>query len=238
MKPIIIILFIILFIYFLYTASKKAKEYNLQKEYSLCYRLTLTNISSATKRLNSSIKKIKEINNNEYLTKFYILKLYTDLMNKNDCQSSLDFIDINHLITKNNKLNNEIASRNGDSLYFIIIDMLCAYHQHKENIVEILYQKINIHADFLNKYIEYDLIKAVYNSLTQKEDKGINFYNSLIENDKKSNYEKEIAQIYKDTAITMKKYLGYYLSQNETEEYNKFKKSLIGSTIIKNINNE
>lgn len=237
MKP-IIILFIIFFIYFLFIASKKAKEYSLQKEYSLCYRLTLTNVSSAAKRLNSSIKKIKEINNSEYLIKFYILKLYTDLMNNCEYQSSLDSIDINCLITKNNKLNNEIASRNGDSLYFIVIGMLCAYHQHKDNIIEILYQKINIHVDFLNKYIEYDLIKAVYNSITQKEDKGINFYNSLIENGKKTNYEKEIAKIYKNTAITMKNYLGYSLSQNETEEFNKFKKSLIGSTIIKNLANE
>lgn len=233
MKYIVIVVLLILVIVVLLSMGKKAKMYNLRKEYSLCYKLVLTDSKKAHERLENSILKCQEYSNYEFVCKLAILKLITDIDCKMDLKSTSKHINIDNLFCKNGKYSSNKAIWNMDSLYFISIDMIKTFQHGQKDVTEYLWQQANKYNEQLNGVIEFQLCKAIHSSLFNIEDKGVDFYNELSSKKYETNKgDNRTMDIYQKTALIMKKLLGIKLSKEEVNKINEFSKTLLGKMIV------
>lgn len=228
--------FFIVFAIILILNRYKSRQYNYRKEYTYSYGLVLTNTQKAFNRLEETITKCEEMKNDEFVCKFAILKLYVDLDTENNYFTSLRRINLNNILYKKGSFDDSKSTWNVDSLYFLSIDLIKAYHHHKQEIVETIYNQINEHATQLDKYLEFHLFNAIYSSLTKTSDYGVTFYNNLLTYEvSNSKYDNKSIEIYQSTALAMKRYIDQRLTTEEINRLDNFSKTLLGRIIINNL---
>lgn len=232
----IVIILLIISVLTLISFGKKAKIYNLRKEYSYCYKLVLTDAKKANGRLEKTIEKCKEYKNREYICKFAVLKLYTDIDCRKDVESTIQLLNIEDLFCKNGKYSASKAILNMDSLYFMSVVMLKANKYKLNNVIDYLWKHVNKYCNYLEENVEFCLFKAIYSSVTDKDDKGKAFYNEILMNgDVNDNNDNKTMEIYQNTALLMKKYLCIELSNEEKNKVNEFSKTLLGKIVSSNL---
>ena len=99
--------------------------------------------------------------------------------------------------------------------------------------MDLLSKDLNTYAEQLHLYLEFHLFNIVYNALKEKKFSE-EFYNLLI-NEKNTQYNKDVLEIYQGTALLIKKYTRNPLSSDEKEKADHFAKTVIGRKIVDNL---
>ena len=186
--------------------------------------------------MDSVLSQCERNKTQEFICKFSILKLYADLDMVKDYTHSLHNIDLKDLLYKKERFTAAKATMNGDSLYFLSLDLIKACHHQKEDVMFFLYTQLNEHAAKLDKYLEFHLFHAIYASLTVGDTKRLSLCQSLLkEANKNINYDKNILAIYQNSALLIKKYLNQPLSEKELYSLQQFTKTHLGSMIASDL---
>jgi len=189
----------------------------------------LKNPTGAMDKINSFIENCKS---NTYINKARILKLYVELVYKQDYCETLQELDLKDLFFVNNKFNHKETMWNADSYLWIMI--LMAKAKKDKKLLEEIIDKLNYQE--LDSYLELKEIKAFKNALIKKEDKGIKFLNDLIQgNYLEYKYDKKLIGLYKRFAASILAYLNELSDDYYINDLREFGTTNIGSTFMKDL---
>lgn len=171
------------------------------------------------------------------ITKTLLLELFIEL-DKNDPKQkeTIANIELSNIFCENNVFSKEKVARNADSIVWIIMCIARAKRCGHIDIANKLHDKIVVYEKDLSIFVEYQLCKAVYSATKHIEDKGIPFFNMLMNGEYGGMlYEKRFIGTYKRIAAATLFSLPSELSEYDRQDLNEFAKSYIGQEYMKDL---
>ena len=170
-----------------------------------------------------------------YRNKGYILKLCSELDNHLDYEDTLKEMDLRAIFTRNNRFSKERFLQNSDTYLCLYLAMAKARKASCFDVLNVLCEKINLLPESENT-VEYQLAKAIYNSLCEKEDRGFQFLTDLLEgNYTQYTYDKKLIGLYKRFAAATLAYNGELVDEWYPEDLRAFANTGLGVNYMKSL---
>jgi len=171
-----------------------------------------------------------------YRNKGLILKLCSELDNELDCSETLNELSIRDVfLGKKGHFNKELFIRNSDVYLCLYLAMAKARKKSAFTVLNSLCEKINQIPESVES-VEYQLAKAIYNALTEKEDRGLQFLNDLLEgNYTQYFYDKKLIGLYKKFGAATLAYNGELIDDTYLADLNSFAATGIGVNYLKSL---
>ncbi len=179
---------------------------------------------------------VKNETDPEYQNKGYILKLCSELDNHLDYEETLKQMDLRGIFTgKNNRFSKERFLQNTDTYLCLYLAMAKARQASCFDVLNVLCEKTNLLPETVDT-VEYQLAKAIYNSLCEKEDRGLQFLNDLLEgNYGQYIYDKKLIGLYKRFAAATLAYNGELMDDYYLEDLRSFADTGLGINYMKSL---
>lgn len=227
MNNIVLIFTLALVVYMTISNYKTFKKYKQNKDYVECFNKFKEQENDSYDYVNEYISKEKseDLKNKAKFFKLYIeLDIYPE-----KAEETLDDIDFNAIILKNNKFDIKNVLMNSDVFVWVIMCMARAKRIDRKDLTDKLFIKECEHQEELGVLVEYQLCAAVYKAVKSIEDKGVDFFNMLLNGEyAKLYYEKRFIGIYKRFAACTLVYLAENISEYDKEDLKIFTESYIG----------
>lgn len=215
--------------YSVFTLVSRTKHDN---EYIDCYQSVFNHKDGSYEKVNSYVEKEQK---KDFLNKGLILKLYSELDNEKEYNETLEKINLRDVFSVNGKFSRKQMINNTDVFICLYLAMAKARQLSKFDVLNSLCEKINSIPEFEN-YVEYQLAKAIYNSLCEKEDGGTKFMSDLLEgNYSDYGYDKKLIGLYKRFAAATLAYNGELVDEYYLDDLHSFADSGIGENYLKSL---
>ena len=225
--------YIILFGIMVFVTMKNVKmimRYKHNGKYVDCYKAMMSEEDHAIGKINEYIAGEK---NEEFAVKGKILKIYALLSNGEYCLDDINELDIHSLAYKNGKVSKDMMFINSDSFVWIIMIMVKAKMLDKVGLLEAMHTKMMEYDDDLCGYVEFASVKNAYSALCDKDDKGIVFFNRLLNGEYTDYlYDKNLIGLFKRMASSFLTYLKEDLDEYFRNDLYSFAQTLVGRTFL------
>jgi len=207
-------------------------RYRHNKEYIECYGDMLADTEGAYDRVCRYIDKEKS---EECKSKGRVLKLYQQLDRPEDPMETLQGIDLKEVFYNKGKFSRQKMMMNSDVFVWLYMNMAKARKLSKFDVLNGLYEKI-VELDQLENRVEFQLAKAIYNALCEKEDAGVGFLSGLLEGNYAGyGYEKNLIGLYKRFASSTLAYSGEPMEEYFKEDLHSFAATKIGKNYMNDL---
>ncbi|MBQ3994273.1 MAG: hypothetical protein II638_05430, partial [Erysipelotrichaceae bacterium] len=169
MEMIFFVAMFALLAYVMYRNFTLISRYRHNKEYIECYKEMLQGTDTAYERINAYIENEKA---EEFKNKGRILKLYEQMDMNEDLSGTLNDLDLRAIFLKNGKYSRQQVAMSADVFVWLYMDLAKARRLSKFDVLNALQEKIAGLPELENR-VEYQLTKAIYNALCEKEDAGV-----------------------------------------------------------------
>jgi len=232
MEYMFLILLVLVLAYVLYRNFDLFSKFKNNKVYIECYKKMLNKEDDALQSIDEYINNSKK---EESKNKGRILRLYHLLDNNNDYIDSLNDIDIKPIFCKNDKFNKDQFKLNTDVFVWLYMLLAKARSLSKFDIINELYVKL-ASVPGIEEYVEYQLFKAIYNAVLEKEDGGVTFLTDMLEGKYTDYlYDKNMIGMFKRFAASTLAYCGEPVDDYYQEDIPKFAATTIGKTYLKDL---
>ncbi|MBQ1347161.1 MAG: hypothetical protein IIY65_04115, partial [Erysipelotrichaceae bacterium] len=177
MEMIFFVAMFALLAYVMYRNFTLISRYRHNKEYIECYKEMLQGTDTAYERINAYIENEKA---EEFKNKGRILKLYEQMDMNEDLSGTLNDLDLRAIFLKNGKYSRQQVAMSADVFVWLYMDLAKARRLSKFDVLNALQEKIAGLPELENR-VEYQLTKAIYIALCEKEDAGVGFLSSLLD---------------------------------------------------------
>ena len=202
------------------------------KEYIECYKLMLSDSESAYERTSNYIENEKSL---EYKNKGRVLKLYQQLNRNEDCSSTIEALDFKEIFYRKGKYSKQQLMLSSDIFVWIYLNMARARKMSKFDVLNGLYEKF-MELDQMENRVEYQLTKAIYNALCEKEDAGVEFLSSLLDGGfAQYDYDKNLIGLFKRFAAATLAYSGEPMEDYYKEDLHSFASTQIGKAYMNDL---
>lgn len=230
-----IVFFIAMFLLVSYVTYRNAvliARYRHNKEYIECYKELLAETDTAYERI---CKYIDNENDDEFKNKGRVLKLYVQMSRPEDISETLESLDLSRIFTKNGKYSRQLVSMNTDVFVWLYMDMAKARRMSKFDVLDGLKEKFDTLSVMENR-VEYQLMKAIYNALCEKEDAGVEMLSSMLDGSfSKYEYEKNLIGLFKRFASATLAYSGEPMEDYYKQDLHSFAATQIGKTYMRDL---
>jgi hypothetical protein len=207
-------------------------RYRHNKEYIECYKEMLQGADTAYERINAYIENEKA---EEFKNKGRILKLDEQMDMNEDLSGTLNDLDLRAIFLKNGKYSRQQVAMSADVFVWLYMDLAKARRLSKFDVLNALQEKIAGLPELENR-VEYQLTKAIYNALCEKEDAGVGFLSSLLDGTYAGyEYEKNLIGLFKRFASSTLAYSGEPMEDYYKEDLHSFAATQIGKTYMKDL---
>ncbi|MBQ9425875.1 MAG: hypothetical protein IJU42_08035 [Erysipelotrichaceae bacterium] len=218
--------------YVTYRNVQLISRYRHNKEYIECYKQMLNQSESAYERTCNYIANEKS---EEFRNKGRVLKLYQQLGRNEDCTDTLEALDFREIFYRKGKYSKQQLLMSSDIFVWIYLVLARARKLSKFDVLNGVYDKF-IELDQMNNRVEYQLTKAIYNALCEKEDAGVEFLSSLLDGGFASyEYEKSLIGLFKRFAAATLAYSGEPMEDYYKEDLHGFAATQIGKAYMNDL---
>lgn len=218
--------------YVMYRNVTLISRYRHNKEYIECYQDMLAENENAYDRISRYIENEKS---EEFKNKGRILKLFEQMKRNEDCQETLAQLDLKEIFYRKGKYSRAQVMMNTDVFVWLYLDMAKARKLSKFDVLDALHEKFEAMPE-MEMRVEYQLIKAIYNALCEKEDAGVEMLSSLLDGSfVKYEYEKNLIGLFKRFASSTLAYSGEPMEDYYKEDLHSFAGTAIGKTYMKDL---
>ncbi len=221
-----------LLVYVMYRNITLVKRYRHNKEYIECYKEMLAGTETAYERISAYIE---EEDSAEFKNKGRVLKLYEQMDTEEDISQTLNDLDLKEIFFKKGKYSRKQTVMNVDVFVWIYLVMAKARRLSKFDVLNGLCEKFN-ELEGLENRMEFQLIRAIYNALCEKEDAGVEFLSSVLDGGfAQYEYEKNLIGLFKRFAAATLAYSGEPMEDYYKEDLRDFASTQIGSGYMKDL---
>ena len=221
-----------LLVYVMYRNVTLIARYRHNKEYIECYKELLAESDTAYDRICSYIENEKEA---EFQNKGRILKLYEQMLRGEDTSDTMNDLDLKAVFFRKGKYSRAMAATNTDVFVWLYLDMAKARRLSKFDVLDALKEKFDAISEMENR-VEYQLLKAIYNALCEKEDAGVEVLSSMLDGGfAKCEYEKNLIGLFKRFASSTLAYSGEPMEDYYKEDLHSFAGTQIGKTYMRDL---
>ena len=232
MEYLFLVLLVLLLAYIVYRNFGLFSRYNNNKDYINCYKAMLNKEENAYENICRYIEASKA---DEFKNKGRILKLYHEIDEGLDYQSTLDELDLFSIFSKNGKFSKEMFTNNTDVFVWLNMVLAKARSLSKFDVLNVLYDKVNAISEADN-YVECQLFKAIYNAMLEKEDGGAGFMSNLLEGNYTDYlYDKTLIGMFKRFAAATLAYSGEPLEDYYRNDLADFSTISVGRAYMKDL---
>lgn len=232
MEILFFVAMMLLLIYVMYRNITLIKRYRHNKEYIECYKEMLAGTETAYERTNAYIGSE---DSDEFKNKARVLKLYEQMDTEEDISETLNDLDLKEIFYRKGKYSKKQTLMNVDVFVWIYLVMAKARRLSKFDVLNGLCEKLS-ELEGLDRRVEYQLTRAIYNALCEKEDAGVEFLSSLLDGGfAQYEYEKNLIGLFKRFAAATLAYSGEPMEDYYKEDLRDFASTQIGGSYMKNL---
>ena len=225
----ILVLLVAYVMYRVFSLVSRAKH---DKEYIDCYQSVFNQKDGSYEKVCAYVENEKKA---DFLNKGLILKLCSELDNNIDYKQTLDSINLKDVFSSRGRFSKTQFTNNTDVFVCLFLALAKARKLSKFDVLNSLCEKINSIPE-LENYIEYQLTRAIYNSLCEKEDGGTKFMNSLLEGSYADyGYDRKLIGLYKRFAASTLAYNGELLDDYYRNDLYSFAHTGLGANYLKSL---
>ena len=218
--------------YVMYRNVTMIARFRHNKEYIECYKEMLAQTDTAYDRICRYIENEKSA---ESKNKGRVLKVYEQMDRDEDMSATLEELDLKEIFYKKGKYSRQMLMMNSDIFIWFYMDMAKARRLSKFDVLNGLYDKFN-ELEGMDHRVEYQLTKAIYNALCEKEDAGVEFLSSLLDGGfAQYEYEKNLIGLFKRFASSTLAYSGEPMDEYYKNDLHSFSATQIGKTYMKDL---
>ena len=233
MNTILLLVLIVLTILMSMNNIKRLKQYRKDKTYIDIYTKILRNTDGAYDEL---VNYIGSENDACLKTKSELIKLYEDIKDDKDL-SEFDEIDfVKDIFYDGEVFSKDRVTLNSEVFIWFILILSRARNLSMMDVMDGLYNKVSKYEENLNTYIEYQVFKASYNVLLEKNEDGVSFLKKLLNGEyTEYTYDKNLIGIYKKIAACLLCYAGEIVEESDEDLIKDFTTTLIGNRFTKDL---
>ena len=232
MNPFLLILMGLMLV-MMFNNIRKVKAMKKDEKYIAAYTGVLKNEDNAATNLESYLA---EETNPELKNKGLLVKVYTDILEGKDPSGTIDSISFDDILLTDGNYAPEKVSRNSDSFVWMLLDLSKARSKSMIDVMDKLYEKLNAYEDRLDRQVEYQVVKATYNCLLEKDVKGIEFLNKLLAGEYGDyQYDKHLIGVFKKAAAALLVYSGEPIEKEDEEILYDFAQSSVGNRFLSDL---
>ena len=219
--------------YVMYKVWSLVTKVKKDKKYIDTYQSVFSNEEDSYRKVCTYVEEEKTP---EYRNKGLILKLCSELEDHLDPQETLKQLNLREIFTgKNGHFAKDRFLQNSDTYLCLYLAMAKARKTSSFSVLNALCEKINSLPETENT-VEYQLSKAIYDSLCEKEDRGLQFMSDLLEgNYSQYTYDKKLIGLYKKFAAATLDYNGELFDDTYQEDLRSFASTGIGVNYLKSL---
>lgn len=229
-------LLIILLVCGLYLAFKNyanLKRIKQEKSYVALYSDMLKNEEGYDERINAYIA---EGHNEEFTNKARIIQIYAALLHNREVADLIGNLDFYSLVYTKDGFDSRKVTMNSDSFIWMIMSMACASQLSMADVVEGLYSKMDKYSEDLDNFVEFQVSKAVYESLMEKNTNGLEFLKDLIAGEYDGySYDKRLIGIFKRIAAAVLAYAREEIDDFCKDDLHAFAGTLLGEKLLNDL---
>ncbi len=233
MNTILLLVLIVLTILMSMNNIKRLKQYRKDKTYIDIYTKILRDTDGAYDEL---VNYIGSENDTCLKTKSELIKLYEDIKDDKDL-SEFDEIDfVKDIFYDGEVFSKDRVTLNSEVFIWFILILSRARNLSMMDVMDNLYNKVSKYEENLNTYIEYQVFKASYNVLLEKNEDGVSFLKKLLNGEyTEYTYDKNLIGIYKKIAACLLCYAGEIVEESDEDLIKDFTTTLIGNRFTKDL---
>ena len=233
MNTILLLVLIVLTILMSMNNIKRLKQYRKDKTYIDIYTKILRDTDGAYDEL---VNYIGSENDACLKTKSELIKLYEDIKDDKDL-SEFDEIDfVKDIFYDGEVFSKDRVTLNSEVFIWFILILSRARNLSMMDVMDNLYNKVSKYEENLNTYIEYQVFKASYNVLLEKNEDGVSFLKKLLNGEyTEYTYDKNLIGIYKKIAACLLCYAGEIVEESDEDLIKDFTTTLIGNRFTKDL---
>ncbi len=233
MNTILLLVLIVLTILMSMNNIKRLKQYRKDKTYIDIYTKILRDTDGAYDEL---VNYIGSENDACLKTKSELIKLYEDIKDDKDL-SEFDEIDfVKDIFYDGEVFSKDRVTLNSEVFIWFILILSRARNLSMMDVMDNLYNKVSKYEENLNAYIEYQVFKASYNVLLEKNEDGVSFLKKLLNGEyTEYTYDKNLIGIYKKIAACLLCYAGEIVEESDEDLIKDFTTTLIGNRFTKDL---
>ena len=225
------VLIAVLLAYIVYRNVSLYLSYKNNKGYINCYQELLLNSDNALEKIEEYIASQKS---DEAINKGRLLKLYALMEQDKDYLATINQLDLKPVFLQNNTVSKNKLSVNNDVFIWIYLCLALARKNSKFDVMEQLNEKLN--DLYLNNRLEAQQGKAIYNTLSESDTRGVDFLNDVLQgNYIDYEYDKQLIGLYKRFAASTLAYSGDPIEDYYKEDLRKFASTMVGQNYLKNL---
>ena len=233
MNTVLLLVLIVLTILMSMNNIKRLKQYRKDKTYIDIYTKILRDTDGAYDEL---VNYIGSENDTCLKTKSELIKLYEDIKDDKDL-SEFDEIDfVKDIFYDGEVFSKDRVTLNSEVFIWFILILSRARNLSMMDVMDNLYNKVSKYEENLNTYIEYQVFKASYNVLLEKNEDGVSFLKKLLNGEyTEYTYDKNLIGIYKKIAACLLCYAGEIVEESDEDLIKDFTTTLIGNRFTKDL---
>ena len=217
----------------LFSNMRKAKAMRRDERYIATYTAVLRDEENAVSELEAYIAEETDA---ELLNKSLIVKIYTDILSGKDPRETIERLDLAPVFLVKGEYMPEKVQRNSDAFVWLLLDLSKARSASMIDVMERLYEKISAYEDKLGGHVEYQVLKATYNALLEKDLDGIRFLNKLLSGEYADyTYDKSLVGVFKKVAAAILIYTGEPINEEDEVLLNSFVQTQVGNKFLTNL---
>lgn len=225
MELLLFVVMLLILIYVFYRNYKLIGRYTHDKKFIEAYRSLLNQEENAYEKLSTYCDEETSL---DLKNKGLLLKLYCEINEDKNYLDTLKQLNLKNIFYKDNKFSNALVSTNIDTFIWVNILLAKARNKSKFDVLNTLNEQLFSIPELDNR-LEYNLSKALYNCLNEKEDGGIKFMSDLLEgNYIEYQYDKKLIALYKRFAAASLAYSGELIEDYFKQDLSDFSNSQLG----------
>ena len=232
MNGFLLLIMIVMVVMMLISNYRKIKNVRKDARYVDSYMRILRDEEGSHENLNNYIQE--EVNP-ELINKSLIVKVYTDLLDKQNALETVDRINFDEVFGVGGNYKSEKVSKNSDSFIWLLLDLVKAKELNNEGLMEALYEKVSKYE--MDQQVEYLVFKAAYEVFKDKEDKDLSFLYKLLQGEYVGYaYDKQLVGVFKRVAATLLVYANAEIAEEDENMLKDFSVTQVGNRIMGSLN--
>ncbi len=233
MNSLFLIILVVITIFMTANNFKRMKQYRKDKTYIELYTKVLKETEGSYDELVAYINSEEDVC---LKAKSKLIKLYEDIRLNNNVDELLQEDFVKDIFYVNDSFSKEKANLNSEVFIWYILLLSRCRTLSLIDVMDKLYEKVNLHKDDLSSVVEYQCFLSAYDVLLEKGSEGFDFLKKLLSGDyTEYSYDKNLIGIYKKVAACLLCYAGEIVDESDELLIKDFTTTLIGNRFTKDL---
>ena len=233
MNSIFLLILIAITVFMMVNNFKRMKQYRKDKTYIELYTKVLKDTDGSYDELVAYIDKEEDPC---LRAKSKLIKLYEDIRLNNDINELINEDYVKDIFCVGDAFSKEKSNLNSEVFIWYILLLSRCRTLSLIDVMDTLYEKVNIHKNDLESVVEYQCFASAYEVLLEKGTDGLVFLKKLLSGDyTEYSYDKNLIGIYKKVAACLLCYAGEIVDESDELLIKDFTTTLIGNRFTKDL---